>query len=297
MAAGHRAGRDGEVAVQGPRVLLGGGSVVLPWREELRYGPRKAGYHGGASPAEAVIPLTVLSRGDESGLAGWSAAPVPSPDWWRGPIPVPPPAVDIVAPASGDALFDVVTVPPGQPAAQPGAGEAPGEAPETRRPPAEPGVGRTASRAEPGTAQPAADPAAGRAEPGSHLPASPAPPAPAVTPTPTVQPAHPPLVAELLAAPQYQRNRQLRLAGQPTLPDERVAALLTALLAAGRRLRMEALAVQARVPAQRIASTVTVLRRLLAVEGYQSVTLDPDGQTVVLDELMLRDQFGLGAPR
>jgi len=104
-------------------------------------------------------------------------------------------------------------------------------------------------------------------------------------------------VAELLAAPQYQRNRQLRLAGQPTLPDERVAALLTALLAAGGRLRMEALAVQARVPAQRIASTVTVLRRLLAVEGYQSVTLDLDGQTVVLDELMLRDQFGLGAPR
>jgi ATP-dependent helicase Lhr and Lhr-like helicase len=46
---------EGEVAVSGSRVALGGGTVVLPWREEIRYGPRKAGYHGGASPAEAVI--------------------------------------------------------------------------------------------------------------------------------------------------------------------------------------------------------------------------------------------------
>jgi hypothetical protein len=105
----------------------------------------------------------------------------------------------------------------------------------------------------------------------------------------------PGLVAALLASPQYRRNRQLKLAGQPTLPDDRVAALLAALLAAGGRLRLDALAIHAGVPAQRIAGTVTVLRRLLAVEGYQSVTVDSDGQTVLLDERMLRDQFGLGA--
>ena len=56
---------------------------------------------------------------------------------------------------------------------------------------------------------------------------------------------------------------------------------------------MDALAVAAGVPAQRIAGTVTMLRRLLSVEGYQSVTVDSDGQTVLLDERMLRDQFGL----
>ncbi|MEK8109802.1 BREX-2 system phosphatase PglZ [Micromonospora sp. M12] len=77
---------DAEVAVAGSRVALGGGSVVLPWREEVRYGPRKAGYHGGAAPAEAVIPLLVLIAGDDSAVPGWAGAPVASPDWWREPL-------------------------------------------------------------------------------------------------------------------------------------------------------------------------------------------------------------------
>jgi hypothetical protein len=85
---------DGEIVVSGSRVAKGDGSVVLPWREELRYGPRKAGYHGGASPAEAVIPLLVLSAGDDRAVPGWSGAPVASPAWWREPVPesVAPPA-------------------------------------------------------------------------------------------------------------------------------------------------------------------------------------------------------------
>jgi hypothetical protein len=254
--------RDGEVAVAGARVLLGGGSVVLPWREELRYGPRKAGYHGGASPAEVVIPLAVLTRGDDLSVPGWSAAPVAAPAWWRGPveIPVEIPAeagatVTAVESATGDALFDLVTGPP--PAEPARATPLPGPAPTV---PAPTGLGPT------GFGPTGPDRAA------------------------TV----PPLVGVLLAAAQYKRNRQLKLASQPVLPDERVAALLAALLAAGGRLRMDALAAQARVPAQRIAGTVTVLRRLLSVEGYQSVTVDSDGQTVLLDEQMLRDQFGLG---
>ncbi|MEV0216788.1 BREX-2 system phosphatase PglZ [Micromonospora sp. NPDC050695] len=83
---------DSEVAITGSRVALGGGSVVLPWREDVRYGPRKAGYHGGASPAEAVIPLLVLSAGDDLAVPGWAGAPVASPDWWREPLPETPPA-------------------------------------------------------------------------------------------------------------------------------------------------------------------------------------------------------------
>ena len=78
---------DGEVLVAGSRVAMGGGRIVLPWREELRYGPRKAGYHGGAAPAEVVIPLLVLSAGDEAAVPGWAGAPVASPDWWREPLP------------------------------------------------------------------------------------------------------------------------------------------------------------------------------------------------------------------
>ncbi|MFF5217605.1 BREX-2 system phosphatase PglZ [Micromonospora sp. NPDC000442] len=78
---------DGEVRLAGSRVALAGGEIVVPWREELRYGPRKAGYHGGAAAAEAVIPLLVLAPGDDVSVPGWSGAPVASPDWWREPLP------------------------------------------------------------------------------------------------------------------------------------------------------------------------------------------------------------------
>ena len=44
---------DGEVLVTGERVLLHDGTAVLAVDENLRYGPLKAGYHGGASPARA----------------------------------------------------------------------------------------------------------------------------------------------------------------------------------------------------------------------------------------------------
>ncbi|MFC7548965.1 BREX-2 system phosphatase PglZ [Plantactinospora sp. GCM10030261] len=73
---------EGELEFAGSRVAYGG-RVVLPWRENLRYGPRKAGYHGGASPAEAVIPLLVFSAYDDNAVPGWAGAPVASPQWWR----------------------------------------------------------------------------------------------------------------------------------------------------------------------------------------------------------------------
>ncbi|TDB86012.1 BREX-2 system phosphatase PglZ, partial [Micromonospora fluostatini] len=77
---------DGELLFTGSRVALGDGRVVLPWREEIRYGPRKAGYHGGAAPAEAVIPLLLFAAHDEAAVPGWSGAPVSSPEWWREPL-------------------------------------------------------------------------------------------------------------------------------------------------------------------------------------------------------------------
>ena len=58
--------RDGEIALTGPRVLLGGGRVVVPWREEIRYTRRRAGYHGGASLAEMAVPVLVLTPAPES---------------------------------------------------------------------------------------------------------------------------------------------------------------------------------------------------------------------------------------
>ena len=86
--------RDGEIALAGPRVLLGGGRVVVPWREEIRYTRRRAGYHGGASLAEMAVPVLVLTPTPESLPLGWSVLPVEAvePAWWSGRRGATPPA-------------------------------------------------------------------------------------------------------------------------------------------------------------------------------------------------------------
>lgn len=76
------AGAD-EVELAGPRVLLGGGRIVAAWNEKLRYGPRRNGYHGGASAQEVVIPLALLAR-QELDIPGWVPVYHPEPDWWVG---------------------------------------------------------------------------------------------------------------------------------------------------------------------------------------------------------------------
>jgi len=38
---------------------------------------------------------------------------------------------------------------------------------------------------------------------------------------------------------------------------------------------------------------MAALKRLLNIEGYAVVSLDPDGATVVLDVALLREQFAL----
>lgn len=223
----------GEVAVSGPRVAKGGGRVVLPWREELRYGPRKAGYHGGAAAAEAVIPLLMLSAVDELVVPGWSAAPIASPAWWREPVRETAPT----SPTSSEAR---------------------------RRPPRKP-VQDTSlfdlDPAEPVTAES----------------------------TPNAAPARPALVDALLASDVYQQRRGTRA----PIPDERVAALVGVLLAGGGRARLDTLAAHANVPAHRIDGTITALRKLLQVEGYPVIEMDPDGEVVKLDVGLLAMQFHL----
>ncbi|MBX6721610.1 MAG: BREX-2 system phosphatase PglZ, partial [Dactylosporangium sp.] len=75
---------ESEVRVRGRRVLLHDGDAVLAVDEGLRYGPLKAGYHGGASPAEVVVPVSVLAPGEAP--PGWRLAPPQSPGWWRSPV-------------------------------------------------------------------------------------------------------------------------------------------------------------------------------------------------------------------
>jgi hypothetical protein len=73
----------GEVAVRGPRVLLGEGSgLILAWSEGHRYTAKQSGYHGGASPQEVVVPLAVWSVAG-SGVPGWRPARDDTPVWWH----------------------------------------------------------------------------------------------------------------------------------------------------------------------------------------------------------------------
>jgi hypothetical protein len=86
-AASHRfrppsaAARDGEVLVGGPRVVAGTSTIVAAASELIRYGRRKNGYHGGASPQEVVIPLHVLSL-EHRIPEGYAERRILRPSWW-----------------------------------------------------------------------------------------------------------------------------------------------------------------------------------------------------------------------
>ena len=62
---------DSEVVLAGKRVLAGDGRVIAPWTERVRcYTTGKsAGYHGGATPQEMLVPVAVRSlRGGRTGV-------------------------------------------------------------------------------------------------------------------------------------------------------------------------------------------------------------------------------------
>lgn len=121
---------DGEVLVSGPRVVAPGGEAVLLWRDDAHYGPRHAGYHGGASLAELTIPVLVFQAATvTTGATGWEQAAPQVPLWWNDPIgrapatEVPPSTerskkTKTEAPRQGDGLFelDELPKPPSAPA-------------------------------------------------------------------------------------------------------------------------------------------------------------------------------------
>ncbi len=79
---------DHEREVSGPRVLGGGGRVVVPIDERTRYGGKKHGYHGGLTPQEVLVPLAVFARSGVD-VPGWSPVAGFEPDWWElGALPL-----------------------------------------------------------------------------------------------------------------------------------------------------------------------------------------------------------------
>jgi hypothetical protein len=75
-----------ELQMTGERVVLPDTHrLIAPWTEKVRYGVKKNGYHGGVSPQEMVIPLTVLCAPDTA-PTGWREASLNPPAWWDEPF-------------------------------------------------------------------------------------------------------------------------------------------------------------------------------------------------------------------
>jgi hypothetical protein len=72
---------DDELILSGHRVVVEPHQILVPWSESVRYASKKNGYHGGANPQEMVVPIAVLSSGDE-GPTGWVETVLSTPSWW-----------------------------------------------------------------------------------------------------------------------------------------------------------------------------------------------------------------------
>ena len=83
---GSEATNSNEVALSGGRVQTASGatSVVCLWSESVRYAGRKNGYHGGVSPQEISVPLSVLVPSGMT-LPDWQHALPAQPEWWDLP--------------------------------------------------------------------------------------------------------------------------------------------------------------------------------------------------------------------
>lgn len=75
-----------ELQMTGSRVVIPDNHrLIAPWTEKVRYSVKKNGYHGGVSPQEMIIPITVLCASDAF-PAGWREAPITTPTWWDEPF-------------------------------------------------------------------------------------------------------------------------------------------------------------------------------------------------------------------
>ncbi|WP_405393440.1 BREX-2 system phosphatase PglZ [Microbispora hainanensis] len=253
---------DGEIEVRGPRVLLGGGAVVLPWREDLRYGSKRAGYHGGASAAEVAVPFAVFSPVPVDEIANWRPAPAQEPIWWNTAVArLTAQAVDVIGTHEGYTQ----EVPRGQ-------GEKIAKANRPRKV------------------------LEGQAE---LLALDEVLPAPALPPV--MQPAaaadgspRERFLNALLASDLFEQQRAR--AGRAAPDVTRVRGVLAALLEGGGRLHESTLSAAAQVPAARLRTVLAAVRRVLSVDGYDPISYDSDGVTVVLSVDVLAEQFGIPAP-
>lgn len=77
---------DHEVALSGKRIeqATARTTILAAATELVRYASKKAGYHGGCSDREVVVPVAVLQREQASEPpSGWDYLDLAEPAWWR----------------------------------------------------------------------------------------------------------------------------------------------------------------------------------------------------------------------
>ena len=113
--AGNEAANSNEVVLSGGRVRTASGatSVACLWSESVRYAGRKNGYHGGVSPQEVTVPLSVLVPFGMT-LPEWQPALPAQPEWWDLPNLAAVPASSQIATPQKPPARRAATSPPGQ---------------------------------------------------------------------------------------------------------------------------------------------------------------------------------------
>lgn len=87
----------GELLFDDPRTIkLNGRALVLPYSSAVRYANKKAGYHGGVSQQELLVPIAAWTR-SATALEGYAPSPQVAPPWWSAGEPVSEDAAAIVA--------------------------------------------------------------------------------------------------------------------------------------------------------------------------------------------------------
>ncbi|NMM15808.1 MAG: BREX-2 system phosphatase PglZ, partial [Cellulomonas sp.] len=233
------------------------GEEVLPWREDLRYASLRSGYHGGASLAEITVPFLVFGRLGQADSAVWRDAPPQAPAWWNETQRAAAPGL------RRSRRTDTVA------GAQVDLAVMATERRTVLAPDGPQGV-----LAFDLPEQPVRTERGGQNSP------------PAVVAA---------LVAQLTSSEVYADQRAR--AGRRALSHEQVAAALTALTEQGGRAHRDTLAAVLDISVGSFGGVFAAIGRLLNVDGYPVISLDADGVTVRLDDVLLREQFELASVR
>ncbi|WP_291081259.1 BREX-2 system phosphatase PglZ [Dietzia sp. UBA5065] len=261
-AAAAAGAQDGERVVSGNRVLAPDAagaarhSAILAVDEVLRYTGKKAGYHGGAAPAEVCAPVAVLVQSlegldEDSPFPAGPPVQAPWPAWW-------PISTGVVEAASA--------------AAEPSAGHAAGHT--GRGPAATPSARRKAP-------QDAGQVSLFDSLDGGEPPASPSP-APARAKKPADS-------FTALARNDYFKERVA--AQRVGLEPGELADALRAIAANNGRIPIAVLASTLGLNPLRVSGTITRIQKVVNVDGMP--VLEREDNDVVLAPQILFEQFGL----